>query len=478
MPVCSQIVCLSLFSVISSSIFSYTKKINYLDSSFCKYQKTRGRSALLNGMLSSVVDVKDVPYIIRCRRLCRRLRRRLLCNQFKINMNRMMFLLFLLMYEEEQKKKENNNQKTRCRGRYKAALSAEGKRRRDRRIPRVSLLMPWASPWEKVYSSANDQSLITLTGFDCASFNQLHERFCQFFNCLTPHMSKDGKLTFLKRQIGGQLVSHGRKWIITSDTCLGLLLVYNRTTVTIYTLSCLFGVSSTAVSLYTRFARLIVLRILKYHPDAKITLPSNQKVAEYKQAICAKYPLLTDVYSVCDGFKISIQAAGQHHEQIRFYNGWQKGHCVSNIFVFVPDGTIIAVAACCPGSMHDSYVADLGFIYSKLEEVHDRVPGGAQCVMDSAFCSVGRPYVIKSIQSIHRAVNAQDYLMLEQATSMRQAAEWGMYALRSSFGRLQGTLRYETKGQRNKIIESIVLLHNWRANTVGINQIKLYSCRI
>jgi hypothetical protein len=62
--------------------------------------------------------------------------------------------------------------------------------------------------------------------------------------------------------------------------------------------------------------------------------------------------------------------------------------------------------------------------------------------------------------------------MLEQATYMRQAAEWGMYALRSSFGRLRGTLRYETKGQRNKIIESIVLLHNWRANMVGINQIK------
>jgi hypothetical protein len=123
--------------------------------------------------------------------------------------------------------------------------------------------------------------------------------------------------------------------------------------------------------------------------------------------------------------------------------------------------------------MHDSYVADLGFVYSKLEEVHDRVLGGAQCVMDSACCSVGGPYVIKSNQSIHRTPNAQDYLMLDEATAMRQAAKWGMYALRSSFERLRGTLWYDTTGLRSNIIESILLLHNWRANTVGINQTKI-----
>jgi hypothetical protein len=44
-------------------------------------------------------------------------------------------------------------------------------------------------------------------------------------------MSKDGELTFLTRQIGDELVSKGRKRIITSDGCLGLLLVFNRTAV-------------------------------------------------------------------------------------------------------------------------------------------------------------------------------------------------------------------------------------------------------
>jgi hypothetical protein len=120
--------------------------------------------------------------------------------------------------------------------------------------------------------------------------------------------------------------------------------------------------------------------------------------------------------------------------------------------------------------MHDSTVAECGFIYGKLEEVNARVPEGAVCVMDSAFSSNGRPYVLKSIQAHIRAENPQEYLMYEQATSMRQAAEWGMRALRLSFGRLTGTLRYETDGHRSQILTSIVLLYNWRANTVGLNE--------
>jgi hypothetical protein len=86
-------------------------------------------------------------------------------------------------------------------------------------------------------------------------------------------------------------------------------------------------------SLYLRFARLIVVNLLQNHPLAKISLPSNEKVAEYKLAIAAKYPLLQNVYCVADGLKISIQAAGQQHVQQQFYNGWQRYHCISNVFV-------------------------------------------------------------------------------------------------------------------------------------------------
>jgi hypothetical protein len=55
-------------------------------------------------------------------------------------------------------------------------------------------------------------------------------------------MGNDGKLAILQRRIGGDLVSRGKKGIITSEACLGRLLVFNsRTTVQNFMLSCLFG---------------------------------------------------------------------------------------------------------------------------------------------------------------------------------------------------------------------------------------------
>jgi hypothetical protein len=367
------------------------------------------------------------------------------------------FLIILCYYaqQEQQRKNEIYEVKHRQR-RYIANLRRERQRQIQRsavaQIPRA-VLVPWQSPWEKVLLAANESSFITLTGLDCASFRTLHGRFRQCFNGFTPHQGENGKFTLVKRRgLGGASVVRGRghKRIVTSEACLGLLLVYIRTTVPCHMLSSLFGL--TAVSYYIRFATLIVLRLLNHLPTARLVMPTNEKVEEYKQTISAQYPLLSNVYCVCDGLRVSIRGAGQMH--------------ITNLFVFVPDGTIIAAALNCPGIMEDSDLAWLGRIYPKLDEVNERVPGGAKCVMDSAFVSFDEPYVIKSTQAPHQA---EDDMMAKEATSMRQAAEWGMCALKSSVGRLKGTL---PKDQSASILSSMVLLHNWRVNTVGENQIR------
>ncbi len=58
-----------------------------------------------------------------------------------------------------------------------------------------------------------------------------------------------------------------------------------------------------------------------------------------------------------------------------------------------------------------------------------------------------------------------------QATSLRQSAEWGMRALKSSFPRLRDRMIFETRGDRKVILYTMVLLYNLRARLVGINQI-------
>jgi hypothetical protein len=60
----------------------------------------------------------------------------------------------------------------------------------------------------------------------------------------------------------------------------------------------------------------------------------------------------------------------------------------------------------------------------------------------------------------------------QQATSMRQAAEWGMRAIQSSFPRLKDTFVYEDTGERRILMMMVCLLYNLRAHTVGIDQIK------
>ena len=55
-------------------------------------------------------------------------------------------------------------------------------------------------------------------------------------------------------------------------------------------------------------------------------------------------------------------------------------------------------------------------------------------------------------------------------TSLRQAAEWGMRALQGSFSRLKARLSSDKK-KRGMIVLSIILLHNFRTEHVGLNQI-------
>jgi hypothetical protein len=53
---------------------------------------------------------------------------------------------------------------------FRGLLSAEGRRRRQRNLPRPSLLIPTASPWQQLYNSKDDAALITVTGFDHTAF--------------------------------------------------------------------------------------------------------------------------------------------------------------------------------------------------------------------------------------------------------------------------------------------------------------------
>ena len=138
-------------------------------------------------------------------------------------------------------------------------------------------------------------------------------------------------------------------------------------------------------------------------------------------------------------------------------------------------GEIIACRTNCPGSWHNSRVAE--GIYEKLEK---DTPDGFYLVADSAFPQgndrvAGRIHVpLKAGQPLPLDFHEREHMIRfsRSILSYRQTAEWGMRELQGSFGRLQIPLAAEDMDQRADLIETCFRLHNLRTRLVGINQIK------
>ena len=264
--------------------------------------------------------------------------------------------------------------------------------------------------------------------------------------------------------------------MVRPEDCLGLVLVWTRMRGSLAALQLIFGMTCSNLCMYLRFGRRVIVEALKSDALAMIAIPSEEIIVSYQEAVGAIYPLLSDVWSTMDGLKLYLQQSGNSEIQARYYNGWTHGHYVTSIFVFCPDGTIPIAFFNVPGSVHDSQVAHWGRVYDKLGAVYANT--GGKCTVDSAFGKVNRPFLIKSSQDYlvsampTRHEQRVDIQRKRQATSMRQAAEWGMRAIQSSFPRLKDTFVYEDTGERRILMKMVCLLYNLRARTVGINQIK------
>ncbi len=93
-----------------------------------------------------------------------------------------------------------------------------------------------------------------------------------------------------------------------------------------------------------------------------------------------------------------------------------------------------------PGSWHDSFIAQNGGLYGKLDEVFEST--GGKCAVDAAFSKLRYPYLVKSGQKCVKNVRLLVNQIKVQATSLRQSAEWGMRALQGSFPRLKDRITF------------------------------------
>jgi DDE superfamily endonuclease len=374
------------------------------------------------------------------------------------------FLLIVLLLSDE----EDTINKYRIHSRYRKdflkSLDIDQRRLRYRKIPRCCLQNPSESAWRKLYSAQNDQGMITLTGFDCASFAALCVLFAPVFDSYTPFVPS-GTSCFEREK----LKNKGRKRMIRPEDGLGLVLAWTRTRGSLMALQLIFGMTYSNLDDYLLYGKRIIVKVLRNDPRSSVKIPSSERIAEYKEMVSNRHPYLTDVWCTMDGLKLTLQQSGDALIQERYYNGWTHDHYVSSVLCFCPDGTIPIAYINIPGSVHDSQIADYGSIYDKLESVYDR--DGAQCTVDSAFGNITRVFLIKSSQELIHIDNHVDRQIARDATSMRQSAEWGMHAFQSSMPRIKDRMVFEERGERKVTLCLMILLYNLRANLVGINQL-------
>ena len=287
------------------------------------------------------------------------------------------WMWYLLLLHKAYSNEQGRRTPSRNRKRHRSCQSEYERYIRQRRIPRRSLLLVEDSPWRRVFRSGDPQAMITLTGFDLPSFQYLCALFAPYYNDFSLFLDVENGYILKKR------TNRGRPRLMTAEDCLGLVLGWSCTRGSLMVLQLIFGMSMTPDAKYLRYARRILVSVLRTNEMAKISMPSNAQLEDYRSMIEARHPALKDVWGTMDRLKVTIKAAGNFLTQSRFYNGWKCDHFVTSVLCFVPDGTIPAAAFNFPGCSHDSTVAEWGDLYGKLESVYNST--GLQFVVDSAF---------------------------------------------------------------------------------------------
>jgi len=143
---------------------------------------------------------------------------------------------------------------------------------------------------------------------------------------------------------------------------------------------------------------------------------------------------------------------------------------ITNVIVFQSDGVICWARTNCPGSWHDAVTSTP--LYTKL-----RSETAGYCILaDTAFPRVGdmKDRIVTGLKDGDLAgfTSSQRKRAIRKhrvVTSLRQAVEWGMRFLKSSFRRLTVPLPV-SNAKTKRIVDLCIRLAN-RTRTVGLNQI-------
>lgn len=305
------------------------------------------------------------------------------------------------------------------------------------------------SAWKHLYQNGDDKAFLNTMGVTRAVFHYILEGTHDKLSCPRKRSRLD------------------------PQGILGLVLHYLNSVMGQKSLCLIFGIPPATLCRNLHFGLAVLEEFLKLDTQARVEFPTPEEFDNFSEQMARRHPKLRNVVGFLDGTTFRVQEPGHPGKQAQYYNGWKHCTTVTNMFAFLPDGTICYSKTNCPGSMHDATVATR--LFGLLEE---RVPEPYRFVADSAFAyheKILRPLKQSQVKSIPREQLYDEIQLHKAITSVRQAAEWGMRALKGAFARLKTPLSYNDNFRRC-IIHCCVRLYNLRTRLVGINQIRtVYS---
>jgi hypothetical protein len=316
---------------------------------------------------------------------------------------------------------------------------------------RAALLDPAKSAWSKLLASNEDGAFTLMTGFNFRAFYSL---------CDALYSNMD---------VERERNRTGRPALMSLIDKVGLYLVYVGSTMTQTEIGIIFGILQPTVSTVIGEMVARVCSKLKRHPKSRIRFPDFQQMTHYAALVKGRDRHIEDVIGFLDGCHFRIKCSVEENPTYYSYHG---DTTINNVFLFSPEGTVIYASINYPGSWHDSTIASSLMNIVQTNLFHFKI------VVDQGFKRSGQmlhkfvgPLSKRSRDLLLPAARDAAIRLSNRYVSLRQAAEWGMRSLQGTFTRLKTRLP-ENKLKRRQLVSSILLLHNFRTNIVGIGQIR------
>ena len=211
------------------------------------------------------------------------------------------------------------------------------------KVRRLAILHPREdeTPWNKLYSSKDEDSLVAVTGVHFDLFEEMLVHFKVFYDTHSPYMYAKSVITARR--------------FFDAAACLGLVLAYISSEGEQKHLSLQFGGAPSTLCTYLRWSLFgLHDHVLPHFHEARIAWPNLRTMRQYAAAMKAYEPDLRDGgIGVVDGLNCLMHDPGDVYEQNAYYNGWLGACYCSNIFVFAPDGRCVGCLLCDSGVILD-----------------------------------------------------------------------------------------------------------------------------